>query len=58
MRELTWLKEQNDEFVHLAGFVYISSAPKPLNKDSDANIRIKNESGKWLPYAVERIETE
>lgn len=41
MRELTWLKEQNDEFVHLAGFVYISSAPKPLNKDSDANIRIK-----------------
>ncbi len=27
MRELTWLKEQNDEFVHLIGFAYISSAP-------------------------------
>lgn len=33
MRELTWLKEQNDEFVHLAGFAYISSAPKPFKKD-------------------------
>ena len=26
----------------LLGFAYISSAPKPLKKDSDANIRIKN----------------
>ena len=51
-------KEQNDEFVHLAGFAYISSAPKSLNKEggySDANIRIKNSVANNC-YFVKRVD--
>ena len=51
-------KEQNDESVHLAGFAYISSAPKSLNKEggySDANIRIKNSVANNC-YFVKRVD--